>query len=102
MGSEAAGNVNVLLGPVAKGGSQEVQDIVVRLQKWFDEVLRTYNEALPWQDDLPGLLSEMYVKPLATSSRVWVILLLTFVEIPLLKVVLIPIKGENDLEILEN
>ena len=48
------------------------------------------------------LLSEMYVKPLATSSRVWVILLLTFVEIPLLKVVLIPIKGENDLEILEN
>ena len=61
MGSEAAGNVNVLLGPVAKGGSQEVQDIVVRLQKWFDEVLRTYNEALPWQDDLPGLLSEMYV-----------------------------------------
>ena len=61
MGSEAAGRVNVLLGPVAKGGSQEVQDIVVRLQKWFDEVLRTYNEALPWQDDLPGLLSEMYV-----------------------------------------
>ena len=42
------------------------------------------------------LLSEMYVKPLATSSRVWVILLLTFVEIPLLKVVQNPIAVNPD------
>ena len=48
------------------------------------------------------LLSDIYVKPFATSSKVWVILLLKFVEIPLLNVVLIPIKGENDLDILEN
>ena len=48
------------------------------------------------------LLSEIYVSPVATSSKVWVTLLLIFVDTPFLNEVLIPINGVNDLVTLDN
>ena len=48
------------------------------------------------------LLSEIYVKPVATSSKVCVILLLILVETPFLNEVLIPINGVKDLVTLAN
>jgi len=61
MGTVAAGELNPLYGPKATGGDLEVQAVVKKLQTWFKNVLEDYNKSLPWTEDLPALLSEMYV-----------------------------------------
>ena len=61
MGTVAAGELNPLYGPFATGGDLEVQAVVKKLQTWFKNVLEDYNKSLPWTEDLPALLSEMYV-----------------------------------------
>ena len=61
MGTVTAGELNPLYGPFATGGDLEVQAVVKKLQTWFKDVLEDYNVSLPWSEDLPALLSEMYV-----------------------------------------